>query len=75
MEGGTRKLIEHEGDEYVTPSEAASMLGVSRQTIDRWGREGRITRYRRGIMRGVYYRRTEIESLSEMKPDEHEEQE
>jgi excisionase family DNA binding protein len=35
----------HTSDEWITRSEAASLLRVAPRTFDRWRQDGRITRY------------------------------
>lgn len=64
-------MTQHEGDEYLSPEEASSMLGVSRRTIERYVKEGRIQRYRRGVR--VLFKRSDVErlrqQLDEPRPD------
>jgi len=62
-----------EHSEYLTIEDAAEFLGKSRRTLERYVEQGRITRYRRGLLRNVYFKRTDVESLkasfSEYHPD------
>ncbi len=59
-------------DEYLTPQEACDYLDVSRSTLERYAEAGRITKYRRGVKRGVFFKKTELARLLEIRPDEKE---
>ena len=48
--------------EYMTVQEAADLAHVNHQTIRRWAREGRLTKYRVGTKR-VLVAREEIEAM------------
>lgn len=50
---------------YLTRSEAAALAGVSTRTVDRWANEKRITRYRQAGLRGIRFKRTEVEAILE----------
>lgn len=50
--------------QLMTPTEAANVLSVSRDTLRRWAREGRISRVYLS-RRTLRYRRDEIEALIE----------
>lgn len=52
-------------DAYLTRTQAAERRGVSVATIDRWVREGRLTRYRPAGNRrnGSRYRQSELDAL------------
>ncbi|QBD82455.1 DNA-binding protein [Ktedonosporobacter rubrisoli] len=56
-------------DEYLTPQKACDYLGVSRRTLERYAEAGRITKYRRGIKRAVYFKKVELDGLLEIRPD------
>lgn len=56
-------MIEIDGVEYLTASEAAALLGVKRETLYAYASRGRIASYRRGIRRERLYRRSDIEAL------------
>lgn len=58
-----------QNDEYLTPEEARTYLGISRRTLERYAEEGRITKYRRGIKRSVFFKRAELDKLLEFRPD------
>jgi excisionase family DNA binding protein len=49
-------------DEFMTIEEASAHLGISRRTLERYTKDGRIGRYRRGVR--VYYRRSDVERLA-----------
>lgn len=50
---------------YVTRIFAASMLGISTRTLDRFTSEGRITKYQK--FGRIYYLRQDVENLSRPK--------
>lgn len=49
-------------EEFMTVEEASARLGISRRTLERYTKNGRIRRYRRGIR--VYYSRNDVERLA-----------
>ena|SRR5689334_11780084 len=59
-----------ENADGLTPHEACEYLGVSRSTLERYAETGRITKYRRGIKREVLFKRSELDRLLEIRPDE-----
>lgn len=67
-------MTETDGKGYLTPQEACDYLGVSRSTLERYADAGRITKYRRGIKRGVFFKRSELDRLLEIRPDEKEDE-
>lgn len=65
--------IIRDNETYLTTQEACNFLGVSRQTINRLVREGRLHQNKQGITRTVYYRQSELERIAEIQqvePDE-----
>lgn len=50
-------------DEYLQISEAAEFLGVCRNTLRNWGRDGKIHEYRHPINRYRLYKRQDLEEL------------
>ena len=50
-------------DEYLRVQEAATLLGVSPNTIRSWGGDGKIPEYRHPINRFRLYKRAELESV------------
>ena len=62
-------------EEFMTIEEASARLGIARRTLERYTKNGRIRRYRRGIR--VYYRREDVERLAkeleEYTPDDYQE--
>lgn len=54
-------LIEEVHNMYVTHGEARKILGVSRPTMTKWVRDGRVAAYRIG--REVLIERAEVERL------------
>lgn len=57
-------------DEYMTLDEASKQLGVSPRTLERHVKEGLLKKYRRKIGREVFYKRSEVEDLLRIQPDE-----
>ncbi|TBR17416.1 MAG: helix-turn-helix domain-containing protein [Chitinophagaceae bacterium] len=49
--------------EWLTKAEAAERLGVHPATLDRWRREGRITRYTTPGVQNARFRLSEIDAL------------
>ena len=65
---GVHDVINFEGVEYLTASEASELLGVKIATLYAYASRGRVRSYRRGIRRERYYRRDEIEALLHIRP-------
>jgi citrate synthase len=61
-------MIEIDGVEYLTANEAATLLGVKRETLYAYASRGRLRSYRRGIRRERLYRRSDIEALLRLQP-------
>ena len=56
-------LLEEQGDAYLTFEETLKYLGVTRDTLDRYAKAGRLTKYRRGLARRVYFKQSELDRL------------
>src|SRR5712691_6947529 len=52
-----------DGEEFLTVDEAASLLGVKRETLYAYVSRGILKSYRQGIKRQRLYRRAEVEAL------------
>lgn len=63
-------MTEYKGEEYMSPEEASAYVGVSRQTVDRWAKNKKIGKYTRGEMRGVFYKRSELDRMKQMRPQQ-----
>ena len=50
-------------DEYLQITEAAEFLGVSRNTLRNWGKDGKIVEHRHPINNYRLYRRKDLERL------------
>jgi excisionase family DNA binding protein len=48
-------------EKYVNSEEASSILGISRRTLERYAKEGRIQRYKRGAR--ILFRNVDILQL------------
>jgi excisionase family DNA binding protein len=55
--------IEINGETYLTTNEACQAVGVSRETLNRYVNNGLIRRYKQGIVRTAYYKRTDVDEL------------
>ena len=55
--------IKIDGEIYYSTVEACSYLGVSRDTLNRMTKDGRLRKYRQGFSRTVYYRQSELDEL------------
>jgi len=59
-------------DEYLNSEEASSILGVSRRTLERYAKEGKIQRYKKGTR--VVFKKNDVirlkKQLEEPLPDE-----
>jgi len=58
--------IIRDNETYLTTQEACNFLEVSRQTINRLVREGRLHQHKQGITRTVYYRQAELEKIRQI---------
>jgi excisionase family DNA binding protein len=57
-------------DDFITSQEACERLNVSSRTIERYARDGLLKKYRRRIGREVFYKRSEVEDLLRIRPEE-----
>lgn len=57
-------------DDFLTSREACERLKVSSRTIERYARDGLLKKYRRRIGREVYYKRSDVEDLLRIRPEE-----
>ena len=58
-----KSLVEEQGEAYLTFEETLKYLGITRDTLDRYARAGRLTKYRRGLARRVYFKQSELDPL------------
>jgi len=63
-----RAMVLLDGEEYLAGDEAASLLGVKRETLYAYVSRGLLKSYRQGIKRQRLYRRSEIEALLRLAP-------
>ena len=49
--------------EYLTLSEAAELIGKSKETLRRWDREGKLSAVREPLSNYRVYRREEVQTL------------
>lgn len=50
-------------NDYLLVNEAAELLGVSRNTIRNWGRDGKIAEYRHPVNNYGLFSRSELEQI------------
>lgn len=62
--------MSQDNEDYLNTNEACALLGVTRRTLERYAEQGRIKRYKRGISRTVYYKRSELNRLLEYHPED-----
>jgi excisionase family DNA binding protein len=62
--------LEVDGETYYSTEEACDYLGISRDTINRMTKDGRLRKYRQGFARTVYYRKSELDALKAIRPVE-----
>lgn len=55
-------MVQHDDDEYLTPEEASAILGISRRTLERFVKDKKIARYRKGLR--VLFKRSDVEALA-----------
>ncbi|QBD82208.1 DNA-binding protein [Ktedonosporobacter rubrisoli] len=61
--------ISIDGDEYYTIEEARQYLGgISRETLRKKAQKNGIKRYAKGISRTIYYRKSDLDQLNELRP-------
>ena len=69
-EGTHSDLGQSEEDEYINTAQAVELCGVSRVTLLRWVKQGRVTRYRRPNKQGDLYKKADIKQMMEIQPVE-----
>jgi hypothetical protein len=63
-----------DGEEFLTIEEARQYLGgISRETLRKKAQKYGIKRYAKGIVRTVYYRKSDLDRLNELRPLDDEE--
>src|SRR5260370_34533016 len=63
-----RTMVLVDGEEYLAGEEAASLLGVKRETLYAYVSRGLLRSYRQGLKRQRLYRRSEIDALLRLAP-------
>lgn len=63
------------GETFLSTSEACSFLNVSRQTVNKLVKDGRLHQNKQGIGRTVFYSKAELERLAAIRQIEREGQE
>ncbi len=56
-------MVDLDGEQYLTGEEAASLLGIKRETLYAYVSRGYLKSYRQGIKRQRLYRRAEVADL------------
>jgi excisionase family DNA binding protein len=60
--------IVRDDETYLTTQEACDFLHVSRQTVNRLVRQGRLHQHKQGVTRTVYYLQSELAQVAEIQP-------
>ncbi len=55
--------IEMNGETYYSTEEAATYLGVSRETLNRMSKKGKLKKYKQGFAQTTYYRKAELDNV------------
>lgn len=55
--------IQIDGETFLSTAEACRLIGVSRETLNRYVNNGLIRRYKQGIARTAYYKQTDVQEL------------
>jgi len=58
--------IQKDGDTFLNTEETMKFLKTSRQTINRLVKEGRLAQYKQGFTQKVYYKQSELETLTDL---------
>lgn len=66
--GGEHMPIEMDEEMYYSTEEACDYLGLSRDTLNRMTKDGRLRKYRQGFARTIYYRQSELDALKVIRP-------
>src|SRR5256886_5880370 len=61
-------MVDLDGEQYLTGEEAASLLGIKRETLYAYVSRGYVKSYRQGIKRQRLYRRAEGQGLLPLSP-------
>lgn len=67
-------MVKQHDSEYLTVQETMDYLGVSRDTLDRYVRLGKLQRYKRGLSGRTFYKRADLDNLLEIRPAERDEE-
>lgn len=63
-------MTQQNEEQFLTPDEAAKHVGISRRTLERYAEQGLIKRYRRGITRSIFFKRSELEEAFVIRPED-----
>ena len=63
-------MTTRDNGDFLTSEEACKRLNVSPRTLERYVRDGLLKKYRRRIGREVFYKRSEVEDLLQIRPAE-----
>lgn len=66
-------MTQYGNEDYLSPEEAAALLGVSRRTLERYVKSNHVPRYRRGL-KSVVFRRSDITQLLEPRREDNDSQ-
>jgi excisionase family DNA binding protein len=63
-------MIETTDEQYLTPQEACAYLGISKATLANYVKRGLINRYEKVVPRQTLYKKSELDSLKQIRPKE-----
>lgn len=64
--------IEIDGETYLSTKEACRVIGVSRETLNRYVNDNLIKRYKRGLAGNAYYKQADAQELARKRQELHE---
>jgi excisionase family DNA binding protein len=70
MKGGSFMPMVVNNEVYLDTEEAYKHLGVSRQTLNKYVRQRKLTQYKPGVGQTVYYKQSELDLFKAMHPVE-----
>lgn len=57
------------GETFFSPKEASDYTGLTRQTLDAYTERGKLVKYKQGLARRVFFKKSELDALLEIKDE------
>lgn len=54
------------GETYMSAKEASDYTGLTRQTLDAYAKRGKLVKYKQGLARRVFFKKSELDALLEI---------